>query len=101
MHAHVVVRPPTRCVVFLCNFPTGSFAAASNITGALEDTESVTRVLHKGGALSFWDYATAAPYVDIDINPEGDSAADSVSPTRQLAVESHALYCRRFVGIVQ
>eukprot|EP00903_Cladosiphon_okamuranus_P018939 g17418.t1 len=55
----------------------GSFAAASNITGALEDTEAITRVLHEGGALSFWDYATAAPYVEIDVNPKGDSAADS------------------------
>lgn len=58
---------------------TGSFAAASNITGAFEDTENITRVLHRGGALSFWDYATAAPYVDIDMNPEGASDADSVS----------------------
>ncbi|CAM9408109.1 unnamed protein product [Pylaiella littoralis] len=55
----------------------GSFAAASNVTGALEDTESITRVLHEGGALSFWDYATAAPHVDIDMNPEGSDSADS------------------------
>lgn len=45
----------------------------------MEDTESITRVLHKGGALAFWDYATAAPYVEIDMNPKGLSASDSVS----------------------
>jgi selenocysteine lyase/cysteine desulfurase len=26
--------------------------------------------LHKYGALSFWDYATAAPYVVVDMNPK-------------------------------
>ncbi|CAN0521384.1 unnamed protein product, partial [Laminaria digitata] len=55
---------------------TGSFAAASNLTGALEDTESITRVLHLAGALSFWDYATAAPYVEVDMNPDGRSNSD-------------------------
>ncbi|CAM9638010.1 unnamed protein product, partial [Ectocarpus fasciculatus] len=54
----------------------GSFAAASNVTGAMEDTEKITRILHTGGALSFWDYATAAPYVDIDMNPKGFNDAD-------------------------
>eukprot|EP00752_Nemacystus_decipiens_P002678 g2504.t1 len=54
----------------------GSFAAASNVTGALEDTETISRILHRGGALSFWDYATAAPYVEINMNPEGSSARD-------------------------
>ncbi|CAM9186075.1 unnamed protein product, partial [Hapterophycus canaliculatus] len=47
-----------------------SFAAASNVTGAMEDTEKVTRILKRRGALSFWDYATAAPYVAINMNPE-------------------------------
>ncbi|CAM9230755.1 unnamed protein product, partial [Ectocarpus sp. 6 AP-2014] len=54
----------------------GSFAAASNVTGAMEDTEKITRILHSGGALSFWDYATAAPYVNIDMNPKGFNDAD-------------------------
>ena len=62
----------------------GSFAAASNVTGALEDTEKISRILHRGGALSFWDYATAAPYVEIDMNPEGSAAEDKVvRPARQ------------------
>lgn len=60
----------------------GSFAAASNVTGALEDVDNISRILHKGGALSFWDYATAAPYVDVDMNPAGTSQVDKVSTAR-------------------
>ena len=48
----------------------GCFTAASNVTGVLEDDLAVTSLLHKYGALSFWDYATAAPYVNIDVNPK-------------------------------
>ncbi len=44
----------------------GSFSAASNVTGILTDTTAITRILHDHGALAFWDYAAAAPYVDID-----------------------------------
>lgn len=58
---------------------SGSFTAASNLTGALEDVAKITKVLHQGGALSFWDYATAAPYVNIDMNPPGSCEGDEVS----------------------
>lgn len=47
----------------------GCFSAASNITGILADVDTITVMLHKHGALAFWDYATAAPYVKIDMNP--------------------------------
>ena len=47
----------------------GTFAAASNVTGILAPVDVVTALLHRHGALSFWDYATAAPYVSIDMNP--------------------------------
>ena len=50
----------------------GCFSAASNITGILADVNAVTTTLHKHGALAFWDYATAGPYVDIDMNPVVD-----------------------------
>ena len=43
----------------------GSFSAASNVTGVLTDTDHVAALLHEHGALSFWDYAAAAPYVPI------------------------------------
>ncbi len=49
----------------------GSFSAASNVTGVLTDTEAVAALLHRHGALSFWDYAAAAPYVSIRMNPPG------------------------------
>lgn len=45
-----------------------SFSAASNITGIMTDTVAVSVLCHQYGALSFWDYATAAPYLDIDMN---------------------------------
>lgn len=43
----------------------GSFSAASNVTGVLTDTDCIAALLHEHGALSFWDYAAAAPYVPI------------------------------------
>jgi selenocysteine lyase/cysteine desulfurase len=46
-----------------------SFSAASNVTGIVTDTHAVSQLLHAHGALSFWDYAAAAPYVDIDMIP--------------------------------
>ncbi len=45
----------------------GSFSAASNVTGIITDTARVTDVLHAHGALACWDFAAAAPYVDIDM----------------------------------
>ncbi len=46
----------------------GSFSAASNVTGILTDTAAVARLLHDHGALSFWDFAAAAPYVSIEMH---------------------------------
>jgi selenocysteine lyase/cysteine desulfurase len=45
----------------------GSFSAASNVTGIVTDTDAVSEVLHRHGALSFWDYAAAAPYVEMSM----------------------------------
>jgi selenocysteine lyase/cysteine desulfurase len=54
----------------------GSFSAASNVTGIITDTAAVASLLHKHGALSFWDFAAAAPYVAIDMgSPENDNLA--------------------------
>lgn len=51
----------------------GSFSAASNVTGIMTDTSAVASLLHEHGALSFWDFAAAAPYVDINMGtPETD-----------------------------
>jgi selenocysteine lyase/cysteine desulfurase len=54
----------------------GSFSAASNVTGIATDTRAVATLLHRHGALSFWDYAAAAPYVEISMRaPEGEPLA--------------------------
>lgn len=45
----------------------GSFSAASNVTGIVTDTHRISTLLHTHGALSFWDFAAAAPYVDIEM----------------------------------
>jgi selenocysteine lyase/cysteine desulfurase len=50
----------------------GSFSAASNVTGIVTDTMRVAALLHTHGALSFWDFAAAAPYVDIGMSGNGD-----------------------------
>lgn len=51
----------------------GSFSAASNVTGIITDTARVTEVLHAHGALACWDFAAAAPYVDIDMGQGFDA----------------------------
>ena len=47
----------------------GSFSAASNVTGIVTDTDAVSILLHRHGALACWDYAAAAPHLPIDMNP--------------------------------
>lgn len=45
----------------------GSFSAASNVTGIVSDTAAIATLLHRHGALSLWDFAAAAPYVEIEM----------------------------------
>lgn len=47
----------------------GAFSVISNVTGIPIDDIEVTELLHKYGALSFWDYSAAAAHVDIYMNP--------------------------------
>ena len=54
----------------------GSFSAASNVTGIISDTSAISRLLHGHGALSFWDFAAAAPYVDIEMRPAATDEGD-------------------------
>ncbi len=53
----------------------GSFSAASNVTGIQTDSVAVARLLHRHGALSFWDFAAAGPYVEIEMTPAGEDDA--------------------------
>ncbi|XP_042213743.1 uncharacterized protein LOC121860608 isoform X1 [Homarus americanus] len=57
----------------------GCLTAASNVTGVVADDVKLTKLLHKYGALAFWDYATAAPYVDVKMNPlvSGDGRGEA------------------------
>ncbi|GAA5524538.1 cysteine desulfurase [Microbulbifer aestuariivivens] len=57
----------------------GSFSAASNVTGIRTDVAAVTALLHRHGALSFWDYAAAGPYVPINATGNGgDTRIDAL-----------------------
>src|SRR3954452_170520 len=46
----------------------GSFSAASNVTGILSDVAGISALLHRHGALAFWDFAAAAPYVALSMD---------------------------------
>jgi selenocysteine lyase/cysteine desulfurase len=50
-------------------FKLGSFSAASNVTGVVTDVDRVSVLLHRRGALAAWDYASAGPYLPIEMNP--------------------------------
>lgn len=50
----------------------GSFSAASNVTGIGSDTRNISVLLHRYGALAFWDFAAAGPYVRIEMNMADD-----------------------------
>ncbi|CAB1100192.1 unnamed protein product [Ectocarpus sp. CCAP 1310/34] len=73
----------------------GAFSAASNVTGLLEDVDKVTATLHRAGALALWDYATAAPYVHVDMNPSASGLEDD-----QALVAKDAIFFsgHKFVG---
>jgi selenocysteine lyase/cysteine desulfurase len=74
----------------------GSFSAASNVTGILTDTRAVSVLLHRHGALSFWDCAAAAPYVDVAMAPhrpaaEGDTSEAHLDHKDAIFVSPHKL----------
>lgn len=55
-----------------------SLNAASNVTGIHTDVDSFSTLVHSYNGLVFWDYATAAPYVKIDMNPSATAYKDAV-----------------------
>lgn len=58
----------------------GTFSAASNVTGILNPWHAIARTLHRHGALAFFDFAAAGPYVDVDMHPadEPDGYFDAI-----------------------
>jgi selenocysteine lyase/cysteine desulfurase len=71
----------------------GSFSAASNVTGIVTDVDAVSITLHRHGALSLWDYATAGPYLAIDMNPSPDVPDGHLAYKDAVFVSTH-----KFVG---
>jgi selenocysteine lyase/cysteine desulfurase len=67
----------------------GTFSAASNVTGIISDTYGISALLHRHGALSFWDFAAAAPYVDIEMY--GGSEHDSLAYKDAIFLSPHKL----------
>ena len=64
----------------------GTFTAASNVTGIVVDCDEIAACLHRHGALAFFDYATGAPYLTIDMNPPPSSEYPSASLVAKDAV---------------
>jgi selenocysteine lyase/cysteine desulfurase len=69
----------------------GSFSAASNVTGIISDTRAISTLLHAHGALSFWDFAAAGPYIDIQMY--GPDTADPLCYKDAVFLSPH-----KFIG---
>lgn len=71
----------------------GSFSAASNVTGIGSDTWNLSILLHRYGALSFWDFAAAGPYVHIEMNLGEDTQDGALAYKDAIFLSPH-----KFVG---
>jgi selenocysteine lyase/cysteine desulfurase len=71
----------------------GSFSAASNVTGIVSDTRAIAALLHRHGALSFWDFAAAGPYVEIEMGPAGDGPEAELTYKDAIFLSPH-----KFIG---
>jgi selenocysteine lyase/cysteine desulfurase len=56
----------------------GAFSAASNVSGVTTPVYDVARILHDNGALAFFDFAAAAPYVRMDMRRDARSYFDAL-----------------------
>jgi selenocysteine lyase/cysteine desulfurase len=56
----------------------GAFSAASNVSGVKTPVHQVARILHRAGALAFFDYAASAPYEPIDACRDEESFFDAL-----------------------
>ncbi|MES1182366.1 MAG: aminotransferase class V-fold PLP-dependent enzyme, partial [Myxococcales bacterium] len=66
-----------------------SFSAASNVTGLLSDVRGLTALLHRHGALAFWDYAAAAPYVRVEMNPRQANLSPALTALDAVFISPH------------
>jgi selenocysteine lyase/cysteine desulfurase len=56
----------------------GSFSAASNVTGLITPVHRIAEIMHKHDGLVFFDYAAAAPYLEIDMCRDDLSSFDGI-----------------------
>jgi selenocysteine lyase/cysteine desulfurase len=56
----------------------GAFSAVSNVTGVIADVDQIATLLHKYNCLAFFDYASGAPYVKMNMNPGGEAYKDAI-----------------------
>jgi len=73
----------------------GTFTAASNVTGKVSDVDRIAAVLHRHGALAFFDYATGAPYMSMDMNP---SPSDQYPTPSLVAKDAIFLSPHKMIG---
>jgi selenocysteine lyase/cysteine desulfurase len=71
----------------------GSFSAASNVTGIVTDTREIATLLHRHGALAFFDFAAAGPYVEIEMNPKGAGEGEELAYKDAIFLSPH-----KFIG---
>jgi len=55
-----------------------AFSAGSNVTGALTDIASVSRLVQAHGGRIIWDYAGAGPYIPMSMRPATDVHVDAL-----------------------
>jgi selenocysteine lyase/cysteine desulfurase len=71
----------------------GSFSAASNVTGIVSDTAAIASLLHRHGALAFFDYAAAGPYLPVEMNLKGAGDDEKVAYKDAAFISPH-----KFIG---
>lgn len=83
----VIVDPDTNGLVSTSQFETeikkyynrkikiAAITACSNVTGIFTPYHDIARLMHQVGGFCFVDFACAAPYININMHPEDESAA--------------------------
>ena len=72
----------------------GSFTAASNITGYLLDIDEYSIEMHKNGGLAFFDYASGAPYLQMNLNEKlPDNYRKKLNFVNKFSNEDYEKYC--------
>jgi selenocysteine lyase/cysteine desulfurase len=58
----------------------GTFSAASNVSGIINDVDALAQTMHAHDGYAFFDYAASAPYLPIALHPDGaeDRRKDAV-----------------------